>query len=66
MTGKPYKSPLDIHNEQAHLMPMSKPKAKGPNLTGREVACLVGGINEEPIPALFDAASRTVFPVRDN
>lgn len=65
MTDKPYKSPLAIHNEQAHLMPWTKPKVAGADPTGSEVACLVGGVNEEPIPALFHAASRTVYPVRD-
>ena len=66
MTDKPYVSPFALHNEQANLMPWSKPKTVGPNPTGGEVACLVGGIDEEPIPALFHAASRTVYPVRES
>lgn len=61
---KSYTSPFAIHNEQASLFPMPKPNIPGPNPTGAEIACVVGGIDEEPIPALFHAPSRTVYPVR--
>lgn len=63
---KPYVSPLSLHKEQAsQLLSWPKPKPAGATPTGREVACIVGGVDEEPIPALFHAASRTVYPVRD-
>ncbi len=65
MAEKPYKSPLAIHEEAAHLFPLSRPKGNGPSPNGREIACLVGGINEEPIEALYDASTRTAYPVRD-
>ena len=61
-----YKSPFEVHREQAaHFIQMRKPVTPGPNPTGKEIACVVGGINEEPIQALYHPASRTVYPVRE-
>jgi hypothetical protein len=66
MSDKPYVSPLDIHREQAsHLINIPKRKPVGANPTGQELKCVVGGVNEQPIQALFHPASRTVFPIRD-
>lgn len=61
---KGFVSPLAKHKEQASLFSWPKPKPVGATPTGKEIACIVGGINEEPIEALFHAASRTVYPVR--
>jgi hypothetical protein len=67
MSDKPYVSPLKIHREQAanHLINIPRRKAVGAIPTGQEIRCIVGGVNEQPIEALFHPASRTVYPVRD-
>lgn len=66
MNDKPYVSPLRVHEEAGHLFEFKRPHKVGASLTGQEISCVVGGINEVPIPALFHPASRTVFPVRDD
>lgn len=59
-----YKSPFAIHKEIAARNELAASQKPTPNLSGREIACVVGGYGETPIPALFDPATRTVFPVR--
>lgn len=68
MSNKPYRSPLEIHKEQAHLMPFPSLTRRGGLAapTGGEIGCFVGAIDEEPIPVLYHPASRTVFPVRES
>lgn len=66
MSDKPYVSPLDIHREHAGPLITIKPRqVVGANPTGQEIECVVGGVSENPIPALFHPASRTVYPNRD-
>lgn len=66
MSEKSYVSPFDLHREEAaNLINMPKRGSTGPALSGQEIACVCGGINEEPIPALFHSATRTAYPVRD-
>lgn len=61
---KPYVSPLDIHTETASRF--FQQQIPGTTPTGSEIACVVGSPSEEPIPALFHPASRTVYPARFN
>lgn len=60
-------SPFAVHKEVAARDTERAAAAKpSPELSGREINCVVGGVNDAPIPVMYDPHTRTTFPIRQS
>lgn len=63
MNEKTYRDPFAIHDEHANTVREEAALRPTPDMSGDEIACVIGGYKAPAIPALFNPGTRTVFPV---